>query len=108
MNVTLLRPYIWKDVWKICLARNLRAQSDPCFLDYLLRIGNGIEGTFAGDVHLPKDIVIEYMDEHSIDRLIDSVFPDLSKNACSTHYMHECGIFWTRNGMTMLMRLIQE
>jgi ATP-dependent DNA helicase PIF1 len=104
-----LRPYIWKDVRKICLARNLRAQSDPCFLDYLLRIGNGTEGTFAGDyVHLPKDIVIEYMDEHSIDRLIDSVFPDLSKNACSTHYMHECGIFWTRNGMTMLMRLIQE
>jgi hypothetical protein len=97
-NATLLRSYIWKDVWKICLTRNMRAQSNPWFSDYLVRIGNGIEDTFAGDyVCLPKDIVIEYEDEHSIDRLIDCVFLDLSKNACSTHYMHEHGILCTRN-----------
>jgi hypothetical protein len=40
------------------------------------------EDMFVGDyVHLPKDIIIEYKDEHSIDRLIDCVFPDLSNNA---------------------------
>jgi ATP-dependent DNA helicase PIF1 len=88
MDGTLLRFYIWKDVQKICLTRNMRAQSDHWFSDYLLMIGNGIKDTFVGDyVCLPKDIVIEYRDEHSIDRLIDYVFLDLNKNACSTQYM---------------------
>jgi hypothetical protein len=41
MDATLLRSYIWKDVGKICLTRNMRAQSDPWFLDYLHRIDNG-------------------------------------------------------------------
>jgi ATP-dependent DNA helicase PIF1 len=52
----------------------------------------------VGDyVHLHKDIVIEYNDEHSIDHLIDCVFPDLNKNAYSTQYMRERGILCTRN-----------
>jgi ATP-dependent DNA helicase PIF1 len=98
MDATLLRSFICKDVRKICLTRNMRAQTDPWLLDYLLRIGNGTEDTFAGDyVHLPKDIVIEYKDKHSIDRLIDCVFPDLSNNACSTQYRCEHGILCTRN-----------
>jgi hypothetical protein len=97
-DATLLRTYIWKDLQKICLTRNMRAESDPWFSDYLLRIGNGTEDTFAGDyVHLPKDIVIEYKDEHSIDHLIDCVFPDLNRNAYSTQYMRELGILCTRN-----------
>jgi ATP-dependent DNA helicase PIF1 len=97
-DVTLLRSYIWKDVQKICLTRNMRAQSDPWFSDYLLRIGNGTKDTFAGDyVHLPKDIVIEYKDKNSIDHLIDCVFPDFNKNAYSTQYMHEHGILCMRN-----------
>jgi ATP-dependent DNA helicase PIF1 len=53
---------------------------------------------FAGDyVCLPKDIVIEYKDEHSIDRLIDCVFLDLDRNVCCTQYTHERGILCTRN-----------
>jgi ATP-dependent DNA helicase PIF1 len=52
----------------------------------------------VGDyVHLHKDIVIEYKDEHSIDHLIDCVFLDLNKNAYSTQYMRERGILCTRN-----------
>jgi hypothetical protein len=98
MDATLLRSYIWKDVRKICLTRNMRVQSDPWFSDYLLRVGNGTKDTFAGDyIHLHKDIVIEYKDKHSIDRLIDCVFPDLNKNAYSTQYMCECGILCMRN-----------
>jgi hypothetical protein len=76
----------------------MMAQSDPWFLDYLLRIGNEIEDTFVGDyIRLSKDIIIEYKDEHSIDRLIDCVFPDLNKNVCSTQYIHERGILCMRN-----------
>jgi hypothetical protein len=82
----------------MCLTRNMRAQSEPWFSYYLLRIGNGTEDTFVGDyVRLPKDIVIEYHDEHSIDRLINCVFPDLNRNSYSTQYMHERGILCTRN-----------
>jgi hypothetical protein len=84
----------------------MRAQSDPLFSDYLLRIYNGIEDMFVGDyIHLPKDIVIEYKFEHSIDRLIDCVFPDLNKNAHSTQYMCERGILCTSD---YVMRLMQE
>jgi hypothetical protein len=98
MDTTLFRSYIWKDVRKICLTRNMRTQSDPWFSDYLLRIGNGTKDTFVGDyVRLPKDAVIEYKDEHFIDRLIDCVFLDLSNNACSTQYLRERGILFMRN-----------
>jgi ATP-dependent DNA helicase PIF1 len=76
----------------------MRAHSNPWFSDYLLRIDNETEDTFVGDyVRLPKDIVIEYKDEHSIDRLIDCVFPDLNINVCSTQYMSERGILCMRN-----------
>jgi hypothetical protein len=52
----------------------------------------------VGDyVRLPKDIVIEYKDEHSIDHLIDCVFYDLNRNVCCTKYMCELGILCTRN-----------
>jgi ATP-dependent DNA helicase PIF1 len=51
----------------------------------------------ADYVRLPKDIISEYKDEHSNDHLIEFVFPDLSKNVYSTHYMHERGIICTRN-----------
>jgi ATP-dependent DNA helicase PIF1 len=76
----------------------MMAQSDPWFSDYLLRISNQTEDTITGDyVRLSKDIVIEYKDKHSIDRLIDCVFPDLDRNACSTRYMDERGILCMRN-----------
>jgi ATP-dependent DNA helicase PIF1 len=97
-DATLLRSYIWKDTQKICLTRNMMAQSNPWFSDYFLRIGNGTEETFVSDyVRLPKDIVIEYKNDHSIDLLTDCGFPDHSKNACSTHYMHQHGILCTMN-----------
>jgi hypothetical protein len=52
----------------------------------------------VGDyVRLPKDIVIEYKDEHYIDCLIDFVFPNPNKNTYCTQYMCERGIHCMRN-----------
>jgi ATP-dependent DNA helicase PIF1 len=66
IDAMLLRSYIWKDILKISLTRNMRAKSDPWFLEYLLRIGNDTEKMFAGDyVRLPEDIIIDYQDEDS-------------------------------------------
>jgi hypothetical protein len=53
------------DATLISLNQNMRAQSDPWFSEYLLRIENGTEKTIAGDyVCLPEDIFIQYKDEH--------------------------------------------
>jgi ATP-dependent DNA helicase PIF1 len=45
MDATLQRSYLWDSIRKIRLTRNMRAQSDKWFSEYLLRIGNGIEET---------------------------------------------------------------
>jgi ATP-dependent DNA helicase PIF1 len=77
----------------------MRAQSDPWFADYLLRIGNGTEETIGDDyVRLPDDILIGYTDnEKSVNKLIQEVFPSLEKNARSSAYMSTRAIFSTKN-----------
>ncbi|EEE56892.1 hypothetical protein OsJ_06543 [Oryza sativa Japonica Group] len=57
------RSYLWENIRKIRLSRNMRAQSNPWFSEYLLRIGNGTENTIRDDyVRLPDEIVIAYGD----------------------------------------------
>jgi ATP-dependent DNA helicase PIF1 len=97
-DATLQRSYLW-DSRKIRLTCNMRAQSDPWFSDYLLRIGNGTEETITDDyVHLPEDIVIGYTDTNDcVDKLIQHVFPSLEDNAKSTSYMSTRAILSTKN-----------
>jgi ATP-dependent DNA helicase PIF1 len=77
----------------------MRAQSDPWFADYILRIGTGTEETIGDDyVRLPDDILIEYTNnEESINQLIQKVFPSLEKNARSSTYMTKRAILSTTN-----------
>ncbi|XP_066374055.1 uncharacterized protein [Miscanthus floridulus] len=77
----------------------MRAQSDPWFLDYLLRSGNGTEKTIGDDyVSLPENIVIGYTDtEDSITKLIQDVFLSLEENGRSTAYMSTRAILSTKN-----------
>jgi ATP-dependent DNA helicase PIF1 len=66
-NATLQRSYLWDKIRKIRLSRNMRAQSDPWFSEYLLRIGNRTEETIGVDyVRLPDDIVIGYTDTEAV------------------------------------------
>ena len=72
-DASLQRSYLWDNMHKIRLTRNMRAQTDPWFSSYLLRIGNGTEETIRDDyVCLPEDIVIGYThdNEDSINMLI--------------------------------------
>jgi ATP-dependent DNA helicase PIF1 len=81
-DASLQRSYLWDNIRKIRLTRNMRAQTDPWFSSYLLRIGNGTEETIRIDyVRLPEDIVIGYTadNEDSINTLIQHVFPSLRK-----------------------------
>jgi hypothetical protein len=77
MNATLQISYLWDKIHKIWLSPNMRAQSDPWYYDFLFRIGNGLEESYANDyVWLPEDILLEYESEESINILIKHVSPD--------------------------------
>jgi len=98
-DATLQRSYLWDKIRKIRLSQNMRAQSDPWFSEYLLRIGNGTEETIGDDyVRLPDDIVIAYTDtDVAVNRLISSVFPSLEEHATSAAYMSRRAILSTKN-----------
>lgn len=94
-----MRSYLWQKICKIRLTRNIRAQTDPWFSEYLLRISNGTKETIVDNyVHLPEDIVIAYIDdEEPINKLIKDVFPSLHTNARSREYMSTRAILSTKN-----------
>lgn len=95
-DATLLRSYIWENVHKVNLVQNMRAQSDAWYSEFLLRIGNETEEACTNDyVQLPKDILIEYESDKSIDKLIDLVYSDLKRNYSSATYMRERAILST-------------
>jgi ATP-dependent DNA helicase PIF1 len=97
-DATLQRSHIWDKIHKIGLSQNMRAQSDPWYSNFLLRIGNGLEESDTNDyVRLPSDIMVEYKSEESIDILINHVFLDLKGNCTSSEYMRERAILSTRN-----------
>uniref|UniRef100_A0A8I7BEE2 ATP-dependent DNA helicase n=1 Tax=Hordeum vulgare subsp. vulgare TaxID=112509 RepID=A0A8I7BEE2_HORVV len=98
-DATLLRSYMWEKICKIRLTRNMPAQTDPWFSEYLLRIGNGTEKIIGDDyVCLPEDIVITYTeDEKQVNKLIEDVFPSLHTNATSREYMSTRAILSTKN-----------
>ncbi|XP_027071746.1 uncharacterized protein [Coffea arabica] len=58
----------------------MRAILDPQFSEFLLRVGEGCELVdFNGEITLLRDLVIPYYDkEESLNRLLQSVFSDLT------------------------------
>ena len=61
VDASVRRSYHWDWMRHLKLVRNMRAQSDPWFADYLLRIGGGTEEVNGdGDVCLPDDMCALY------------------------------------------------
>jgi ATP-dependent DNA helicase PIF1 len=58
------------------LVCNMRAQNDPGFAEYLLRIGNGTEKTNEnGEILLPTSICVpNKTGDNGLDRLIDHIY----------------------------------
>src|SRR6266511_849458 len=82
------------------LVRNMRAQSDPWFSKFLLRIGNGVEETIEQDyVKLPSEICVPYTgaEDDQLEDLIDIVFPMLEENMTNSNYITSQAILSTRN-----------
>jgi ATP-dependent DNA helicase PIF1 len=67
----------------------MRAQKDPNFADFLLRIGGGTEEVNKDDeVLLPEDLWIPYIgDNKDLDAFIDWVFPKLDENKTDSNYI---------------------
>ena len=99
VDASLRRSYLWDWMRHLKLVRNMRAQSDPWFADYLLRIGGGTEEVNGdGDVRLPDDICVPYTgDGKNLDRLIECIFPKLNENMASKDYITSRAILSTRN-----------
>jgi ATP-dependent DNA helicase PIF1 len=99
VNACLQKSYLWKDIKQIKLQRNMRAQADPWFSDFLLRIGNGTEESIGENyVRLPEEIVIGYTDsQSSVSKLINDIFPSLDKNGRLSSYISARAIISTKN-----------
>lgn len=99
IDATLRNSYLCSSMRQFRLIHNMRAQSDPWFADFLLRIGNGTEETDNdGNVRLPEDICVPYTGKDSdLDRLIEHVFPNLDKNLTNPNYITSRAILTTRN-----------
>jgi ATP-dependent DNA helicase PIF1 len=99
VNAWLKKSYLWKDIKQIKLHRNMRAQSDPWFSDFLLRIGNGTEESIGEDyVRLPEDIIIGYTDsEASVSKLVNDIFPALDHYGRLPSYISARVIISTKN-----------
>ncbi|KAL5648095.1 hypothetical protein ACJX0J_042450, partial [Zea mays] len=53
---SLWSSYLWESMCHLKLVQNMRAQSDPWFAEYLLRVGGGTEeANNDGDVRLPDE-----------------------------------------------------
>jgi ATP-dependent DNA helicase PIF1 len=78
----------------------MRAQTDPWFADYMLRIGNGTEEVNENDdVRLPDEICVSYTwdSEKDLDTLFEIIFPNLNENMANKDYITSRAILSTRN-----------
>ncbi|RCV20748.1 hypothetical protein SETIT_4G082300v2 [Setaria italica] len=100
VDASLWRSYLWESMCYLKLVRNMRVQSDPWFVEYLLRIGGGTEEVNGdGNVCLPDDICVSYSEDSEKDlyRLIECIFPNLNANMTNKDYITSRAILSTRN-----------
>ncbi|AQK39329.1 hypothetical protein ZEAMMB73_Zm00001d023448 [Zea mays] len=109
---SLRSSYLWESMCHLKLVRNMRAQSDPWFAEYLLRVGGGTEEeNNDGDVRLPDEVCVPYTgNDHDLDRLIDDIYPKLNENMSNTSYITSRAILTTQNDWVDMinMRMIDR
>eukprot|EP00267_Zea_mays_P049169 XP_020401809.1 uncharacterized protein LOC109943296 [Zea mays] len=109
---SLRSSYLWESMCHLKLVQNMRAQSDPWFAEYLLRVGGGTEeANNDGDVRLPDEVCVPYTgNDCDLDRLIDDIYPNLNANMSNTSYITSRAILSTRNDWVDMinMRMIDR
>ena len=99
IDASLVKSYLWSTLEKIKLTENMRAQLDPAFSDYLLRVGNGTEQIVTDDtINLPTNMIIPYIDDMtSFTVLIDAIFLNINDYPRNLHLMINRAILTPKN-----------
>jgi hypothetical protein len=99
VDASLRRSELWDCMHHLKLVRNMRAQNDPWFAKYLLRIGNGTEETNDnGEICLPKNICVQHKTGDSgLDTLIDNIYQMDNTSLTDPNYITSRAILSTRN-----------
>ncbi|GAA0175866.1 DNA helicase [Lithospermum erythrorhizon] len=79
VEASIVTSPLWEHFIKIKLSINMRARSDPGFVDFLMGIGNGEEPMNSrNEIQIPKPMLIRYTTmEESIEQLIKYVYPNM-------------------------------
>jgi ATP-dependent DNA helicase PIF1 len=108
VGASLRRSYLWESMRHLKLVRNMRAQSDLWFADYLLRIGGGTEEVNRDDnVCIPDKICVPYSGdaEKDLHTLINIIFLDLNANIADKDYITTRLILSTRNDWVNIINI---
>lgn len=99
IKASIVSSTLWPSVQKLHLTKNMRAQKDLPFTDFLLRIGNGNEPfLFDDNVQIPANMLIHFdNDVDSLNRLIDTVYPGLRTFKEDPHSLVSRAILTTKN-----------
>lgn len=81
VDASLVKSYLWPQMCKLQLSKNMRAQEDVGFSDFLLRFGNGKEPTNGdGLIQIPSTMTIQYKkNEVPSNTVIEEIFPRLKE-----------------------------
>ncbi|XP_073138904.1 uncharacterized protein [Henckelia pumila] len=95
---SILRSTFWNRVKILHLQQNMRSVGDNELLQFMLRIGDGMQHSTNGDfIKLPDSMIISWKDDDSINQLIDYVFPDMIHHVNYANYMVGRAIITPKN-----------
>lgn len=99
VDASLSRSDLWKSMTQKKLKQNMRAQNDPDFAEYLLRIGNGTEKTNEnGEILLPTSICVQKgTGQNGLDRLISHIYGTTDASLEDPKYITSRAILATKN-----------
>jgi hypothetical protein len=99
VDTSLRRSELWNCMQHLKLVRNMRAQNDPWFTEFLLRVGNRTEETNEkGEILLPQSICMEHKIEYNgLDRLIDHIYQKDDASLKDPKYITSRSILSTKN-----------
>ncbi|XP_061998858.1 uncharacterized protein LOC133716142 [Rosa rugosa] len=98
IDACIVKSLLWNVIKILPLKHNMRAQQDPKFADFLLRVRDGNEPFVQDDmIRIPDALVIPWVGDESLGQLIASIFPGLEDIAFDSSYMVDRAIITPRN-----------
>ncbi|KAI5411382.1 hypothetical protein KIW84_056460 [Lathyrus oleraceus] len=98
ISACIVQSHLWNHTKILRLRQNMRSLHDQEFAEFLIRIGDGVEPTKPDDmVRLPLHIAIPWEGEHSIQVLIQHIFPNLELHGWDAPYMVQRAILTPTN-----------